>query len=116
VSFLQVLATDAQLVTSLLPMFLGKLAANPTVQTIEAAIGKVADAIVSRETSFSISGYTVTAKLNSTPVGFSLSAAVLALENIVAGKTGTFTSGDIEIDIVKNGEPNITAPATQTPQ
>jgi len=109
---LQTLATDANLVTSLLPIFLSNLSKNPTVQIIETALLDIAEAITTRQTSFRIANYSITAKLNGSPVAFTVSAAVLGLENVVAGKTGVFTSGDIEIDIQPLANTPPSAPAS----
>lgn len=83
------------------PTFLAGLASNVIIQKIEAYIPEILLILMTRQTTFHLDGYTVTAKLNAAPTAFTLSALVLAIEHILEGKLGTVTSGVIEIDILK---------------
>ena len=107
-SIFQTIATDTQLISNLIPLFFSNLSENPVVQKIESALPEISKALVTRQATFKADGYTVTAKLNGSPTTFTLSAAILGIENVISGKTGVFPSGDIEIDI--------TPPATLSPQ
>lgn len=96
-SILTSILTDAQLLES--------LATNPTAKKIESYIPTIIIVLATKQVTFEVDGYLITAKQNGAPASFTLSAAVLALENILAGKTGTFVCGVIELDIVKAPTP-----------
>lgn len=74
---------------------------NPTVKKVESFLPTIAIVFITKQVSFIVDGYAVTAKINGAPTGFTLSALLLAVENVIEGKTGTFTSGVVEIDISK---------------
>lgn len=95
-NLLQTLVVDAETVVG--PV-LASLSQTPTVQLIEKYTLDVVLAVEFKQTSFPVGAYTVTAKLNGTPAAFSIGAAFQALENIEAGKLGSFTSGALEIDV-----------------
>lgn len=96
-SILTSILNDAQTIAS--------LASNPTTQKIESYIPTIILVLVTKQVSFEADGYLITAKENGVPAAFTLSAAVLALENILAGKVGMFVCGVVEIDIVKAVSP-----------
>jgi hypothetical protein len=63
---------------------------------------EVLSAVLTKNLSLTIGGYTITATDTAgTPVHFTLSSALLAVENVLEGKTGTVQSGDITITIAK---------------
>lgn len=82
---------------------LAGLSQTPTIQLLEKYAAQVTLAVIFKQTSLVIDGYTVSIKQNSgAPQSFTLGAAFQAIENIAAGQLGTFTSGVLEVDIQKN--------------
>jgi hypothetical protein len=93
----------------LLETVAASFASNPTIKRIESYLPTIVFALVTRQFIIDIDGFVVTAKQNGTPVAFTMASAILALENILAGKTGAFVCGVVEIDIAR-----ATAPAVKT--
>jgi hypothetical protein len=98
-------------VSSLLqaPLFIETLvpaiANNPTVKRIESYLPTIAFALLTRQFTFEVDGFVVSAKANAVPVALTLSAAILALEHILSGNVGTFLCGVIEVDISRASAP-----------
>jgi hypothetical protein len=87
------------------PALITAFSSNPTIRRLEAYLPEVALAFVTKQATLELDGYLITAKINGLPVALTIAASILALENILAGKTGSFLCGVIELDVVKAATP-----------
>lgn len=84
---------------------LASILTSPALMKLESYFPKIMMILFTRQATFEIDGYSVSAKIRGTPAALTLSSAILSLENIQAGKTGVFTCGDVELDIVRAATP-----------
>ena len=89
---------------------LSGIAQTKTVQMLEKYAGVIALAVLFKEASFSINGYTVSVKQTSdTPQHLTLGAAFQAVEHIEMGTLGTFVCGSIEVDVQRSSSAPLAA-------
>lgn len=68
---------------------------------VEEILIAVAMSYLSKATSFKIDGFTVAAKLNGAPHHMTVGEGLIAASKVMAGVTGEFVIGDLDVTISK---------------
>lgn len=89
-------------IASVLSMVASAAEANPKFAKIANYLLIVATAILMKQASVVVDGYTISASMGSVPSALTAGQLISAIEYVVLGQSGTIQSGDVVISVVKN--------------